>query len=282
MNLSWTASTDNVGVTGYRVERCQGAGCTTFAQVGTPTATSFGDTGLSASTTYRYRVRAVDAAGNLSAYSAIATATTQAVADTTPPSAPTNPTASAVSSSQVNLSWTASTDNVAVTGYRVERCQGAGCTGFVQVGAPAVASFSDSGLAASTSYSYRMVAVDAAGNVSGYSTVASVATPAGPVLPAGLVAGYSFDAGSGLSVVGRVGEREHSNSSGRVLVDAGPLRRGDVVQRVEWSGSGTGFGLARVVGCDDVVGVDQSGGVAVGVADDRAASGRRVLPEREQ
>src|SRR6267378_1798644 len=48
VNLSWTASTDNVGVTGYRVERCQGAACSTFAQVATPTATSFSDTGLTA------------------------------------------------------------------------------------------------------------------------------------------------------------------------------------------------------------------------------------------
>ena len=95
IDLGWTASTDNVGVTGYRVERCQGAGCTNFAQVGTPTATAYSDTGLSPSTTYRYRVRAVDAAGNLSAYSAIATATTPAVPDTTPPSAPTGLTATA-------------------------------------------------------------------------------------------------------------------------------------------------------------------------------------------
>ena len=100
----------------------------------------------------------------------------------------------------MNLSWSASTDNVAVTGYRVERCQGSGCTTFVQVGAPAVASFSDTGLSASTSYSYRVVAVDAAGNVSGYSLVASVSTPAAPPVPAGLVLGFSFDAGSGASV----------------------------------------------------------------------------------
>ena len=67
INLGWTASTDNVGVSGYRVERCQGAGCTNFAQVATPAGTSHNDTGLSPSTTYRYRVRAADAAGNLSA-----------------------------------------------------------------------------------------------------------------------------------------------------------------------------------------------------------------------
>ena len=62
-NLAWTASTDNVGVTGYKVERCSGSTCTNFVQIGTPTGTSYSDTGLSANTTYRYRVRATDAAG---------------------------------------------------------------------------------------------------------------------------------------------------------------------------------------------------------------------------
>ena len=57
IDLDWTASTDNVGVTGYRVERCQGAGCTNFAEIAAPTATSYSDTGLAPSTTYRYRVR---------------------------------------------------------------------------------------------------------------------------------------------------------------------------------------------------------------------------------
>jgi hypothetical protein len=76
--LSWTASTDNVGVTGYRVERCQGAGCSNFAQVGTPSGTTFNNTGLTAGTSYSYRVRAADAAGNLSGYSNAASATTQA------------------------------------------------------------------------------------------------------------------------------------------------------------------------------------------------------------
>ena len=77
INLSWAAATDNVGVTGYRVERCQGAGCTSFVQIATPAVTTFGNTGLTASTTYRYRVRAVDAATNLGPYSGISTATTQ-------------------------------------------------------------------------------------------------------------------------------------------------------------------------------------------------------------
>ena len=76
--LSWTASTDPLGVTGYRVERCQGVGCVNFTQISTTTSTSFNDTGLTASTTYTYRVRATDTAGNLSAYSNTLSAYTQA------------------------------------------------------------------------------------------------------------------------------------------------------------------------------------------------------------
>ena len=63
INLSWTASTDNVGGDRLSGRACQGAGCTTFAQVGTPTGTTFNDTGLTAATSYSYRVRATDAAG---------------------------------------------------------------------------------------------------------------------------------------------------------------------------------------------------------------------------
>jgi Concanavalin A-like lectin/glucanases superfamily/Fibronectin type III domain len=69
VDLTWGASTDNAGVTGYRVERCQGTGCTSFTQIGTPSGTSFNDTGLTPSTTYVYRVRAIDAAGKLGPYS---------------------------------------------------------------------------------------------------------------------------------------------------------------------------------------------------------------------
>jgi len=80
INLTWQGSTDNVGVTGYKIERCQGAGCTAFAQIATSTALNFGDTGRTAGTSYSYRVRATDAAGNLSAYSNSATATTTTAA----------------------------------------------------------------------------------------------------------------------------------------------------------------------------------------------------------
>jgi mannan endo-1,4-beta-mannosidase len=76
--LNWIASTDNVGVTGYDVLRAPGASGGTFSPVGSTGTTAFTDTGLSASTTYRYQVRARDAAGNVSANSGTATATTGA------------------------------------------------------------------------------------------------------------------------------------------------------------------------------------------------------------
>lgn len=78
VNLFWTASTDNVGVTGYRVYRCIGVSCTPSNQIATPSGTSYQDTGLLASTVYGYTVKAVDAAGNLSAAATTAYATTPA------------------------------------------------------------------------------------------------------------------------------------------------------------------------------------------------------------
>ena len=89
INLAWTASTDNVGVAQYLVEQCSGSSsCTNFGQVGTSTAPSYQSTGLSANTTYRYRVRAQDAAGNFSSYSATVNATTPTTPTTSPPPPP--------------------------------------------------------------------------------------------------------------------------------------------------------------------------------------------------
>ena len=80
INVTWAASTDNVAVTGYRVQRCQGAGCTNYVTVTTVKAVTYTSSGLTPSTTYRYRVRALDAAGNLSALTSGVSATTLAAA----------------------------------------------------------------------------------------------------------------------------------------------------------------------------------------------------------
>src|SRR5256885_2610948 len=167
-NLSWSASTDNVGVTAYFLLR-------NGVQVATPTTTSFADTGLSAATTYSYTVAARDAAGNISPNSTSVSVTTASVsvADTTPPTTPIGLTAAVSGSSGANLSWSASTDNVGVTGYTVRR-------NGVQVATPVTTSFADTGLSAATTYSYTVAARDAAGNISPNSASVSVTTPPPP------------------------------------------------------------------------------------------------------
>jgi chitodextrinase len=180
IELSWGSATDNVGVTFYRVERCEGAGCSNFAEIASSTSTTHMDVGLAASTSYSYRVRALDAAENEGPYSNVASATTQSTPDTEPPTAPTGLAATAVSSSQIDLAWSAATDNVGVVRYLIERCDGTGCSTFTQVGTSTTTSFESSGLTASTSYSYRVRAEDAVPLQGPYSNEASATTQAPP------------------------------------------------------------------------------------------------------
>ncbi|QQR77554.1 MAG: fibronectin type III domain-containing protein [Candidatus Moraniibacteriota bacterium] len=203
ITVSWTASTDPTvagqttsGISNYVVERCQGTGCSTFTQVGTPTTSPFVDSGLTPNTFYNYHVRATDAAGNLSGWSNVVGATTQAP-DTQAPTAPSNLQTSVVSSSSINLAWTASTDNVAVTNYTVERCSGTSCTTFTQIATPTTNSYSDAGLTGTTTYRYRVLATDAANNLSPYSNIASATTPVAPPVSQYLQAGYNFAEGTG-------------------------------------------------------------------------------------
>ena len=376
ISLSWPASTDNVGVTAYELERCQGVGCTNFALIATPTSTSYTDISLTPGVSYSYRVRARDAVGNFSPYSPITTATTltaitglttlftdifnrannadlgaaytdsytglttgqilsqrllpsvvgtgtaaveqytgvttpndqwsevtigaltsgvvaqvgahvrltnpptyngyrcfaainqtnkagirrfnagistplgtndtttvwgagdklrceiqgttiklyrvvgttetllisatdatyasgttgiyasvgtggavtdaqitrfsmggySLTTDTTPPTAPGSPTASVLGGTQISLSWPASTDNVGVTAYELERCQGVGCTNFALIATPTSTSYTDISLTPGVSYSYRVRARDAVGNFSPYSPITTATT----------------------------------------------------------------------------------------------------------
>jgi len=164
INLSWGPSTDNVGVTGYRVIR-NGSLLTTLASV-----TTFQDSGLNAATTYTYGVQALDAAGNVSPQSNAASATTQPTPDTTPPTTPSGVSATAVSATKINVSWSASTDNVAVAGYRLYR------DGVLLAAVGNVTTAQDTGLAPGTTHTYNVDAVDAAGNASGKSNSAAATT----------------------------------------------------------------------------------------------------------
>jgi alpha-tubulin suppressor-like RCC1 family protein/chitodextrinase len=168
IDLAWTASTDNVGVTNYKLYR-NGSLLGSLGNV-----TNYSNTGLSSNVIYSYTVAACDAAGNCSAQSAAATATTPA--DTTPPSVPGGLIATPAGASQINLSWTASTDNIGVNSYKIYRNS-------VLVGTTSSTGYSDTGLTASTTYSYRVTACDAAGNCSAQSTAASATTPSIPVFP---------------------------------------------------------------------------------------------------
>lgn len=164
INLVWSAATDNVAVTGYKVYRDDG-------QVATTSGLSLADSGLATSTTYKYNVSAYDASGNVSATSSSISATTLATStpDTTAPTQPTNLSASAVSSSQINLNWTASTDSIGVIGYNIYR-------NGEYINNTAGISFNNTDLLASTTYSYYVVAYDAALNHSASSSIASATT----------------------------------------------------------------------------------------------------------
>lgn len=116
----------------------------------------------------------------LTGASSIITHSTQPTLVVSPtPTAPSNLTATATSSAQINLSWSASTETGGtVSQYLVKRCQEASCTNFAQVGTAATTSYTDTGLTASTTYSYEVQAADAGGDLSGFSNVATATTTA--------------------------------------------------------------------------------------------------------
>jgi fibronectin type 3 domain-containing protein len=187
INLSWTASTSSVGIQNYVVQRCQSAGCVNFSQVGTSTTTTYNDAGLTGGTSYSYQVNAVDALGNQGPNSTPpATATTNT--SVPPPTAPTNVTATAISTSQINLSWTASTSSAGIKNYVVQRCAGAACSNFATVASPTTTSFSDTGLGGGISYSYQVSAIDTLNQPGPNSSPAATATTLGPTAPTNVTA----------------------------------------------------------------------------------------------
>jgi YVTN family beta-propeller protein len=203
IDLSWGASTDTggSGLAGYRIYRNGGA-----TPIATVMTTTFSDTGLASSTQYSYTVRAVDGAGNASANSNSASATTLAppAPDTTPPSVPQGVQATAVGSTRIDLTWSASTDTggSGLAGYRVYRDGNA-----TPIATVATTSYSNTNLTANTSYSYQVRAYDNNGNESGLSTTASATTGAVPSwadadIGAVAAAGSFTDNGTALTITG--------------------------------------------------------------------------------
>jgi chitinase len=189
VSLAWNASTDNVGVSGYDVMRA-GASPAGVA------ATSLTVTGLAPDTSFTFTVRARDAAGNVSAASNQVTARTQPGADTQAPTTPANLRVSMVTSTSVTLLWDASTDNVGVAQYEVLQ-------NGVSVGGGSLTNLTVTGLTPGTSFTFRVRARDAAGNLSPLSNQVTAMTQpvggGGGQIPKRVLVGYwhNFDNGSG-------------------------------------------------------------------------------------
>jgi fibronectin type 3 domain-containing protein len=163
--LSWDVDTDDdTGVTGYLVDR---DGTT----IGSPTGTTFKDTAPLPPGSHSYVVRAVDAAGNVSAGSTPAGVVVPAPRDTTAPSIPTRVAAAVLAPTRSRVTWAASTDSTGVTGYRVTRDG-------TRIATVAETSFVDAAMPAGAKHVYRVSAVDAAGNASAASVAATVTAPA--------------------------------------------------------------------------------------------------------
>lgn len=164
IDLSWLDNSDNED--GFKIERLDGNNWTQVATV-SANSTTWQDTGRTVSTTYSYRVHAFNGAGN-STYSNTASATTLASA----PLAPSNLSATAASSSQINITWTDNSANE--SGFKIERYDGTTWTQAATVGSN-VTSWQDTGRTAATTYSYRARAYNSVGD-SDYSNTASATT----------------------------------------------------------------------------------------------------------
>ena len=176
VTFGWVAATDNVGVTGYGTY----LGATSK---GTTTATTTTISGLVCGTSYTVGVDAADAAANRSARATLTATTASCPVDSQAPTAPANLATANPTGSSIGLSWSASTDDTAVTGYRLSRDGD-------EVGTTTGTSYSFAGLGCGTAYSFGVEAYDAAGNTSIRSTVTASTTACpdtqAPSVPANL------------------------------------------------------------------------------------------------
>jgi chitodextrinase len=126
----------------------------------------------------------------------------QTLPDTQSPTVPTNLSATAVSSSQIDLSWDASTDNVGVAGYRIYR-------NGLEIGAATNPPYQSVGLRPSTTYSYRIAAYDEAGNASVKSVAVSKTTQPFP--------STKFTLGDRVQTISKSTVRSTASTSGALL-----------------------------------------------------------------
>lgn len=183
VSLAWTPSTDNVGVAAYNLYR-NGTWITTTSNL------TWADQTVASGTTYNYTLTAFDAPGNQSAPSAPLSVTTLSPPDTQPPSMPTNLTGNGLSDKQTYISWSPSTDNVAVAGYRIYR--GSSPSALTLINSIQTPNYTDSNnIVPGTTYYYAVAAYDAVNNSSPQTApvaVASLPDTTAPTMPAQLTA----------------------------------------------------------------------------------------------
>lgn len=185
-NFTWTASTDNVGVAGYNVLRCSPAtlgGACTGVQIASQNGTSYLDSTLASNTFYNYQVQAFDLANNNSKLSPVLAIQTLRTSS----ASPTGLTATAVSPTEINLSWTAPSDTNGLTSYQI--FSGTTPTGLTKIiTLPSTdTTYSNRGLSPATMYFYGVEAVESGIN-SAMSSLANATTLPAPDPPSGLTA----------------------------------------------------------------------------------------------
>lgn len=163
IDISWNASTDNIGVTKYQVY------VNDVLTKQTTTATTASITGLETNTTYRFKVIAKDLINKSDASDEI---TGKTLADTTAPSVPTNVTIKDITDSSFNVNWSASSDNNQVVGYDV-------FVDNIYKATSTTTTYTIIGLSTNTTYSITVLAKDKDDNKSAQSTAVNATTKDG-------------------------------------------------------------------------------------------------------
>ncbi len=181
INLSWNTPSNNGGssITGYKIEVRSGSG--TFSNLVSntgSTATTYSHTGLSTGTTYTYKISAINNIGTSSASGEVSATPTSSSSSGTP-SAPTGLVATAISGSQINLSWSIPSNNggYAISGYKIEYKIGSGSySNLVSNTGTTGTSYSHTGLTSGQLYTYRVSAINSIGTSSTSSEASATPT----------------------------------------------------------------------------------------------------------
>ena len=221
IGLSWSAVTPpaNCSISSYTVYGGTTANPTTVIASGV-TGTTYSNTGLAASTTYYYLVKALDADGT-SAASAQAQATTSAASCTTVPSAPTGLTATASSSTAIGLSWSAVTPpaNCSISSYTVYGGTTANPTTVIASGVTGT-TYSNTGLTPSTTYYYAVKALDADGTSAASAQASATTQPTSGAEIVAIAAGGPAESNSGGGDYSFVADEDFSGGGDNSTVTA--------------------------------------------------------------